>query len=296
MFPASDIEAITNGIHAQEWTSDAMKALFDQKIPAWRRDNFYLKNACELEDGELLFAHQKAKDILCQEIKTRAQVDFDPDVFTIGFARRAAEYKRANLIFHDTQKLVALAAKHGKIQIVYAGKAHPKDLGGKKLIKDVVAGSHALNDDPSSNVKVVYLENYDMDLGRLITTGVDIWLNNPVKPLEASGTSGMKAALNGVPNLSTLDGWWVEGHIENVTGWEIEDEEDAFGADKAGSEYAAKTAEAIYTKLDLAILPIFYHSDRSDWANIMRQSISINGSFFNTHRMMLQYRNSAYLL
>jgi starch phosphorylase len=290
MFPAFAINAITNGVHAQTWTAPPFQKLFDCYAAGWREDNFYLRNAIEIPNDDLWQAHKAAKGLLFDYMAKHAGVKFDPDVFTIGFARRAAEYKRADLLFTDIKRLEEIASRHGKIQIVFAGKAHPKDLGGKALIKSVVGKGKELDKE---KIQLVYLENYDMDLGALITSGVDIWLNNPVKPLEASGTSGMKANLNGVPNFSTLDGWWVEGHYEGVTGWVIEDEENAFGQDRAKGAFTEETAENLYQKLDKTILPL-YKNDRPQWAQMMRDCISINGSFFNTHRMMLQYKDLAY--
>ncbi len=290
MFPKFEIDAITNGVHATTWISKPFQDVFDRYAKGWRLDNFYLRNTIEVPDSDLWQAHLDSKELLFDAIKKRTGKEFKRDVFTIGFARRAAEYKRADLLFTDTKRLTELAERHGKIQVVFAGKAHPKDQGGKQLIKSVVESSKVFDKE---KVEVVYIENYDMDLGALITSGVDIWLNNPVKPLEASGTSGMKANMNGVPNFSTLDGWWVEGHYEGVTGWVIEDQEDAFGGDKSSGSHTEETAANLYKKLDQVVLPL-YHKDQKAWAKIMRSSISINGSFFNTHRMMLQYQEMAY--
>jgi starch phosphorylase len=292
MFPGSAVAAITNGVHAATWTADAIRALFDRRVPGWREDNNLLRHACELPLSELRAAHREAKIALFNEVKARAGVELDPNVFTVGFARRATEYKRADLLFSQLDKLQALGDKHGGLQIVFAGKAHPKDLGGKKLIENVFAAAHKL---AASKVRVVYVPNYDLSFGRLVTSGVDLWLNNPVKPLEASGTSGMKAAINGVPNLSTLDGWWVEGHVEGVTGWEIEDPADAFGAAKDDGKFRDVAAASIYRKLDEIILPLW--KQRPDaFAEVMRWSIALNGPYFNTQRMVLQYQVQAYTI
>jgi len=291
MFPGENIRAITNGIHAVTWTADSMRKLFDQYVPEWRRDNFYLRYCCELPLKDLVTARQEAKIALAEAVRERTGSVLDPKIFTMGFARRAAEYKRGDMMFHDLDRLKDMARRHGGLQIIFAGKAHPRDFGGKAIIERVVKGAQALE---SSAVKVVVLENYDMDLGRLITTGVDIWLNNPLKPLEASGTSGMKAALNGVPNLSTLDGWWVEGHVEGVTGWEIEDPADAYA--KGAGSTAAMLSEAVgnmYRKLDQVIMPMYYKRP-DEWAVVMRHSIALNGAHFNTHRMVMEYMGQAY--
>ena len=210
----------------------------------------------------------------------------DIEHFTLGFARRAATYKRADLLFQDPERLKRIISKAGAIQVVYAGKAHPQDQQGKELIKRIVEAKEALK--PYS--KVVYLENYDMRLGGLITAGVDVWLNTPQPPLEASGTSGMKAALNGVPSLSILDGWWIEGRIEGITGW-------AIGQD-GGSEETHRDniqdATALYDILEGTVLPLFYHT-RGQFIDVMRHAIALNGSFFNTQRMLQQYIANAYL-
>jgi starch phosphorylase len=200
-------------------------------------------------------------------------------VMTIGFARRATPYKRADLIFSDIKRLKAIAERSGRIQLLFGGKAHPRDEGGKTLIKQIYAAAAEL---PAS-VHVVYVENYEMDIAHLMTSGVDLWLNNPTKPLEASGTSGMKAALNGVPSYSVLDGWWVEGCIDGVTGWSI-------GA--ARSDESEEIAD-LYVKLERVILPLFYGLPFS-WAKVMRNAIALNGSFFNTQRMVGQYVHNAY--
>ncbi len=289
MFPNVDICAITNGVHVPTWTCPSIAKLFDKYIPDWKLDNNYLRYACELPLKELKKAHEAAKAELIKVVKAKTGKVLSPNVFTIGFARRAATYKRADLLFEDYSKLIKTAATF-PIQIVYAGKAHPADEGGKALIKNVIGASKKL----ANKVKVVYIENYDMDLGRILTSGVDIWLNNPIKPLEASGTSGMKAALNGVPNLSTLDGWWVEGCVEGVTGWEIEDREDGMSSTKQDlKKERSKTAEVLYSKLENTILPLYYKQNDS-YCKIMRNSISLNASYFNTQRMVGQYSYLAY--
>jgi len=288
MFPHCTVESITNGVHATTWTADAMRALFDKHLNGWRADSNYLRYAVEIPIGEIQSAHKEAKKALFKVIEARNGVAMDADTFTIGFARRAAEYKRADLLFQNPARLQAIAGKF-PLQIVFAGKAHPKDMGGKKLIENVIKGAKALG----ANIKVVYLENYDMELGRLITTGVDVWLNNPVKPLEASGTSGMKSAINGVPSLSTLDGWWVEGCVHNIVGWEIEDPAYAFASDKDDGRHRDVASESIYRQLEQTILPMYY-KEPVRYGEIMRNSIFLNGPFFNTHRMVTQYLQLAY--
>jgi starch phosphorylase len=281
MFPEYPINSITNGVHATTWTGQALAALFDRRIPEWRRDNLYLRYAVSIPLQEIREAHAACKLDLIEEVERRTGEILDPSVMTIGFARRATPYKRADLIFSDLDRLVAIAKGVGKIQILFGGKAHPHDGGGKELIRRIFSARERLGD----LVKIVYLENYEMALAAKMVAGVDLWLNNPMKPLEASGTSGMKAALNGVPSFSVLDGWWVEGHVEGVTGWSI-------GApDPAGDP--SRDAVDLYIKLERVILPLFYGLPFA-YAEVMRSAISLNGSFFNTQRMVRQYVHNAY--
>jgi glycogen phosphorylase len=281
MFPNYTINAITNGVHAVTWTSPACQALFDQHIPGWRNDNNYLRYAISIPLEQIRQTHARAKQELFEEIRQRQGVQLDPQVLTIGFARRASTYKRADLLFHDAERLQAISRNIGPIQLVYGGKAHPRDEGGKNLIRNVFGGASRVADA----IRTVYVENYDLHWGRLITSGVDLWLNTPMRPQEASGTSGMKAALNGVPSFSVLDGWWVEGHIEGVTGWSIGDH--AFTGDPD------REVSNLYEKLEREIVPMFYGRPQR-YTEIMRSAIALNGSFFNTQRMLLQYVGNAY--
>ncbi|HWX91400.1 MAG TPA: alpha-glucan family phosphorylase [Terriglobales bacterium] len=283
MFPAYAISAITNGVHARTWTSPGFCELFDEYIPGWRTDNNYLRYAISIPLEDIRAAHAKGKAALFHEIHQRTGIDLDPSVFTMGFARRASTYKRANLLFQDRERLKRIARDVGPLQIVYAGKAHPRDEGGKKIIRDVFEGAQSL----SSVIRTVYVENYDMTWGRLITSGVDIWLNTPMRPQEASGTSGMKAALNGVPSFSVVDGWWAEGWIEGVTGWAIGNTEIV--------EDPASEVSTLYDKLERQILPMFYGTPNR-YTEVMRSAIAMNGSFFNTQRMVQQYLANAYML
>ena len=288
MFAGYHIDAITNGVHAATWAAPAFQALFDRYIPGWREDPFSLRYALGIPLQEIWKAHRQAKQTLLDRVASDTGMRFVPDALTIGFARRAATYKRADLLFHNIDRLRVMAAKAGKLQVVYAGKAHPHDQPGKEVIQHVFAAKSALGDA----VPVAYLPNYDMTLGQLITAGVDLWLNTPQPPLEASGTSGMKAAINGVPSLSILDGWWIEGCIEGRTGWSIGDR-----ADPAlqNHERAAADAESLYDRLEQIIVPQFYQ-DRDRYVDVMRHAIALNGSFFNTQRMLQQYVAKAYFL
>ncbi len=280
MFPQYNVGAVTNGVHTDTWLSPSFAALFDQHMPAWRRDRRYLRYAASIPIEEVRDAHAQAKRGLLAEIERRARVKLDAAVFTIGFARRATGYKRGALLFTDIARLKRMARRVGPLQAVYAGKAHPRDEGGKSIIEQVFSASEAL----SGVIKVVYLEDYDMGIARYVCSGVDLWLNNPQKPLEASGTSGMKAALNGVPSLSILDGWWVEGHIEGVTGWAIGGE---------GPATDASEAQSLYDKLEYVIMPMFYRQPAA-YAAVMRHAIAINGEFFSAERMMGQYQRNVY--
>jgi starch phosphorylase len=286
MFAEYRVDAITNGVHAATWTSPAFQALFDQHIPGWREDNFSLRYALGISSSEVWQAHSAAKRELIQYVNREANSGLDADVLTLGFARRAATYKRADLLFRDLDRLRAISAKAGRLQIIYGGKAHPQDVAGKQVVQRIIQAGDALKHD----IRVCYLPNYDMDLARRLVAGVDVWLNTPEPPMEASGTSGMKAALNGVPSLSTLDGWWIEGCIEGVTGWALGDRCDITTnpGDRAGCD-----AASLYDKLEQVIVPLFY-GNRDRFLDVMRHAIALNGSFFNTQRMVLQYVLKAY--
>jgi len=287
MFPGYSIDSITNGVHSFTWTCDSFKKLYDRHIAGWVNDPFSLRYAVSIPKGEIWDAHVEAKGRLIDEVHRRTGMSLKPDMLTIGFARRATLYKRADLVFSDPGQLMEIASTVGPIQLVFAGKSHPKDDPGKDLIRRVFHFARQLKDQ----IPIAYLENYDMELGKLLTSGVDLWLNTPLRPLEASGTSGMKAAHNGVPSFSTLDGWWIEGHIEGVTGWSIGPGPQDLHRQDAANE---QDARELYHKLRTVIAPMFYR-DRDRWIDIMRQAIAFNASFFNTHRMVQQYAANAYV-
>jgi glycogen phosphorylase len=284
MFPDHKISAITNGVHAATWMSPPMQELLDREVSSWRRDNAYLRSIYGIAPEEIAACHRVSKQRLFASVAERSAepgkpgVQFDPAILTLGFARRVATYKRASLLFTDPERLVKIAEAIGGLQILFAGKAHPADLAGKELIRGVFEQAAHLN---SASLKILYLENYDWELGGLLTQGVDVWVNTPRRPYEASGTSGMKAALNGVPSLSVLDGWWIEGCAEGITGWAIED-----------GETEAAEAASLYEKLERSIAPLFAHP--AAWAKMQQHCMAINGSFFNTHRMLHQYVTNAY--
>jgi glycogen phosphorylase len=279
MFPDYEIDAITNGVHAATWTAPPMQAMFDRSIPRWRKDNFQFRYAIDVPLREIERAHAESKRVLLDTVAERTGIALRSNVFTIGFARRVATYKRADLLLTEPERLVHLAEKFRGMQILFSGKAHPHDEPGKKLIQEIFQVANGLGSDA---LKIVYLENYEWKLASMLTAGVDLWLNTPRRPFEASGTSGMKAALNGVPSLSVLDGWWVEGCIEGVTGWAIPD------SDSSEHEVAS-----LYQRLESTILPLYY-GNPEQWRTIMRSTIALNGSFFNTHRMLQEYISNAY--
>jgi starch phosphorylase len=285
LFPEHPIGAITNGVHSGTWTAPVFRELYDRHIPEWREDSFSLRYALGIPLEAIRQAHSEAKQRLIKEVNDRVGVEFDQDAFTLGFARRATAYKRPTLLFHDPDRLRRIAAQHGRLQVVFAGKAHPNDEEGKALIQTIFRWSRELQPE----VKIAYLPNYDMELGLVLTAGADLWLNTPRPPHEASGTSGMKAAHNGVPSLSVLDGWWLEVPVAGVTGW-------AIGSRDPGSSYERsdeEDAKDMYRELEETILPLYYR-DPLRWAELMRLTIALNASFFNTQRMIQEYVTQAY--
>ncbi|NNC67092.1 MAG: alpha-glucan family phosphorylase [Gammaproteobacteria bacterium] len=284
MFGAHQIDSITNGVHTKTWASEPFSLLFDKYIPGWQADYSSLRYALNIPLDDIWNSHQAAKKRLLECVNGATNSTMSMDVMTIGFARRATHYKHSDLVLADINKLKELHNRIGNFQMIFSGKAHPHDMAGKELIQKIFRIKELLAED----IKIAYLPNYSMELGKLLTSGSDIWLNTPQPPLEASGTSGMKAALNGVPSFSILDGWWLEGCIENVTGWAIGERDDALHT------FDPKLyAQKLYEKLQTTILPKYY-SDRNSFINIMRHTIAINGSFFNTERMLNQYISKAY--
>jgi starch phosphorylase len=233
-------------------------------------------------------AHRGAKRKLLTYVGEASGVVMDPNILTLGFARRATAYKRPHLIFSDIDRLLKISEK-GKLQIIYAGKAHPHDDDGKRLIQ----GIYGFRNKLKGRVSVAFLSGYDMDLALKLVSGVDVWLNTPLRPLEASGTSGMKAAHNGVVNFSVLDGWWIEGHIEGYTGWSI----GGMPTEKAlpGPCGDAEDAADLYDKLENLIIPLYYNPDKSHWSGMMKNAVSKNAYYFNSHRMMRRYVTEAYI-
>ncbi|MGQ9571527.1 MAG: alpha-glucan family phosphorylase [Thermodesulfovibrionales bacterium] len=285
MFPGYEIAAITNGVHSYTWTCDSFKRLYDKYLPGWANEPELFVRVGRIPDEEIWNAHIEAKKNLCEYIKTKTGIEFNPEILTIGFARRAAAYKRPDLLFSNIERLERIGT--GKLQIVYAGKAHPKDEHGKKLIEIIFSFKEKLKD----KIKIVYLKNYDMEIALKLISGVDIWLNTPLRPREASGTSGMKAAHNGVLNFSILDGWWIEGHIEGFTGWSIGPSPTET---RITENMDTRDADDLYNKLEYIIIPLFYN-DRFAWIRMMQNAIGKNAYYFNSHRMMRRYVTEAYI-
>lgn len=285
MFPGYEIHAITNGVHSYTWTCKHMQTVFDHYLPGWADEPELFVRADRIPGEEIWNAHQNAKQELIDYVNERAKASMDVDTLTIGFARRATSYKRADLIFSDIDRLRKIAK--GRLQLIFSGKAHPRDIEGKHLIKRIVSHARELGND----VRLVYLADYNMESAMKIVAGVDVWLNNPLRPLEASGTSGMKASHNGGLNFSVLDGWWIEGHIEGVTGWSIGPAPVSnvaqYGSDR-------DDAEDLYRKLEEIIIPLYY-DNREGWVTMMKNAIAKAAYYFNTHRMMRRYVTLAYI-
>lgn len=284
MFPNHNIGSITNGVHVPGWVSEEFEIVYDRNLPGWRKSPSVLRRAVSIPKKEIWEAHQAEKHKLVDYVNSNTDQVLENDTFTIGCARRATSYKRADLIFYELNELKKIAKNAGQFQIIFGGKAHPHDFDGKEIIKRIFENVRKLVDD----IKVVYLEDYEMDLAKLMTAGVDLWLNTPERGREACGTSGMKAACNGVPQMSTLDGWWIEGHIENTTGWSVGPEP----SDEVENSNE-KVAFDIYEKLEDLIIPRYY-SERDDWIEIMLNTISLNASYFHTDRMVEEYLEKSY--
>ncbi len=276
IFPRYRVHAITNGVHAPTWTHARFARLFEASLPHWAHEPETLTRADQLPDDAIWDAHQAAKTELLALIHDQTGVVMREDVPLIGFARRMTEYKRPDLLFTDIERFKEIARKR-PCQVVFAGTAHPNDEGGRRLIATL---NHHVREF-SNSIPMAFLPNYNLRTAASLVAGVDVWLNTPLPPFEASGTSGMKASFNGVLNLSVLDGWWIEAHIEGVTGWAI------------GSRDGA-SADDLYSKLADKVLPLYY-DDKARWIWMMKQAISKIGSFFNSQRMMRRYAAEAYI-
>jgi glycogen phosphorylase len=281
MFPGFQVHAVTNGVHPFTWTAESFRHLYDRHLPGWQHEPEILVRAdCCIPDSEILQAHATCKARLIDVVRDTTGIVLAAEVPTLGFSRRMTAYKRPDLLFSDLDRLTSIARRY-PFQVVLAGKAHPNDGGGKQLIQRL----HEFMRTLQGKVTLAYIPNYDMGHALAMVSGCDIWLNTPLPPLEASGTSGMKAALNAVPNLSVMDGWWIEGCIEGVTGWAV------------GNDDSSHDAGSLYDKLENVVLPLFYaRSHAADaWLEVMKGAISKNASYFNSHRMMRRYATESYL-
>ena len=279
------IDSITNGVRPASWAAPSFQTLFDRFIPDWRRDAAGLRRALAIPRDAVREAHALAKRALVERIAAALQVQLDENLPILGLARRMTPYKRVDLIFRDLARLEKIASDYGGLQVVVGGKAHPRDEGGKAVVRRVTGIART----STGALRVVFVPDYDLEWARYVVSGSDLWINTPEPPLEASGTSGMKAALNGVPSLSVLDGWWVEGWIEGVTGWSVERHPNH----RNETTSADLAAESLYEKLELVILPILT-GDPAHFAGVMRSAIALNASYFNTERMLDQYVARAY--
>lgn len=286
LFPGFHIRSITNGVYSNLWTSDHYKKVYDIHIPGWASEPELLVRAEGIPDVEIWTAHALCKKDLINYVNDKSGSNMDFDTLTIGFARRATAYKRATLLFSSIERLREVN-RAGKIQLIFAGKAHPNDTVGKEMIKEIFNHKKELKDE----IEIAYLENYDMNIAGLLTSGSDVWLGTPMVPYEASGTSGMKAALNGVINFSVLDGWWIEGCIEGITGWSIGPSPDEYLGEE---DRRRRELKDLYSKLEYLIIPKFYEN-RDWWIDMMKSSISKVTYYFNTNRMMRRYATEAYL-
>ena len=284
MFPGYTISSVTNGVHPYTWTEDNFKKLYDKYLPGWAKEPGLLGRVEIIPHEEIWEAHCEAKKNLIDFVNSKSEIKFSEDVFTIGFARRATTYKRHALLFQDLDRLKDINSKF-PIQIIFAGKAHPYDEPGKKMIQEIFSYAKELKDE----IKVAYIEDYNMEKAQKMIPGVDVWLNTPKRPMEASGTSGMKAALNGGVNFSIPDGWWAEGCIEGVTGWAIGPNNE----ESTAEDLELEEKHDLYGKLEYAILPMFYEQ-KDNWIDIMKNSIGKVANYFNSHRMMHRYITDAY--
>ena len=276
MFPGHDIVPITNGVYHPRWTHPALKKLYNKHIPAWQEDPSSLEKVATIPDEEIWQAHCQAKQELLEYTNRASSTKLSVTNFTIGFARRVTLYKRATLILSDLSRLEEIAHHAGPLQIIFAGEAHPQDEESTELIAQIIQKARQVT---GGDLAITYLEDYNMDLALKLIPGVDLWLNTPRPPHEASGTSGMKAALNAVPHWSVLDGWWPEGWVEGVTGWSISSQEPA--------------DDDLYRKLADEILPLYYE-DRPGFIQVMKQAAALNGARFSAYRMVREYEAKVY--
>ncbi|SNZ14315.1 alpha-glucan family phosphorylase [Hydrogenobacter hydrogenophilus] len=284
-----ELDYVTNGVYHKRWIHPEIKELFDEYIPGWDDNPILLNQVYRIPSELILKKHNKIKNELINYINKNTDAGFSDDVLTIGIARRITAYKRNNLILKDIDRLIYIAEHFGDVQIVFAGKAHPKDTMGKEMIADIISKIKTVK-GRTNKLKIAFLENYSIDMAKLLVSGCDVWLNNPKRPYEACGTSGMKAAMNGVINFSTWDGWWLEGGIEGINGWGIGPKPHWLDMSESNDE---EDLEDIYGKLAYVILPMYY-TNKDEWVHMMENSIATVGPYFNTHRMVSEYISKIY--
>ncbi len=290
IFEGYKLKYVTNGIHHFKWASAHHKMLYSKYIKGWEEEPYLLSRVVSIHDNEFIKAHELAKSDLIEMVNSETGVSFTPESFTIGMAKRVTQYKRNNLILHNPDKLIEIAEKTGDIQMVFAGKTHPLDNIGKSIIQSIYDASRYIM-SKTKKIRIVFIENFDMQKEILILAGSDLWLNTPTRPLEASGTSGIKASLNGVPSFSVYDGWWLEACNNGVNGWGI-------GPRPSWEDLTHSSDEEdladIYDKLKYIILPMFYDS-YTDYVKIMKTAVSTIIPYFNSHRMVSEYITDLYL-
>jgi len=280
---------VTNGAYHRRWVHPELKKLYDKHLGGWEDTPSLMGGAVELPSEALSSAHAVAKHSLVNLVNLRHPGHFDESVLTICVAKRFTGYKRNGMLLGDQEKLQMIAEEEGGLQVVYAGKTHPRDASAKAMLADILRKADLLN-RAARKVRVAVLENYDIDMAKVLVAGADVWLNNPRRPLEACGTSGIKAAMNGVLNLSVYDGWWLEGGIDGVNGWGVGKRAD--WSDLSDSVEGEDEA-SLYSKLSTSVLPTFY-KERERWVDMQKRSIATVGPLFNSYRMVEEYVTRVY--
>jgi glycogen phosphorylase len=283
------ITYVTNGVYHRRWVHPEMKKVFNTHIPGWEESPSMLVKAVGIPSEALAQAHSNAKRALVSLVNNRGGPAFEEGPLTICMAKRITGYKRNGMILGDPGRLQRMAEGIGTVQVVVAGRTHPRDNVAKGMLADILRKADDLNRS-TSKVRVAVLENYDIDMAKILVAGSDVWLNNPRRPLEACGTSGIKAAMNGVLNLSTNDGWWLEGGIEGVNGWGIgkRTEWNDLSESREGEDEGD-----LYSKLSSVVLPLYYH-DQEMWREMQRRSIATVGPLFNSYKMVEDYVSKVY--
>lgn len=283
------ITYVTNGVYHRRWVHPEIRVVFDRHLPGWEDSPSLLARAAAIPAADLESAHSSVKGALVKEVNLRTGAGFTDGDMIITVAKRFTSYKRNGMILSDPGRLSKIASQRGKVQVILAGKAHPMDGPAKGMLKEAIQKMRELNRE-GSRVRVAVLENYDIELAKLLVAGSDVWLNNPKRPLEACGTSGMKAGMNGVLNLSVNDGWWLEGGVDGVNGWGLGRRTE--WADVSGPA-DGEDENGLYAKLSEEVLPLYYgHRDR--WTEMSKSSIAIAGGLFNSYRMTEEYVTKVY--